>query len=403
MTLHHLNTSFSMNKYIQDSIRNNLRSIITPLTLPQKKAISEIVRGLFTGGKPILNCLAQDETKSIKKQAEKYAYHLSNVSLKKKVDDFAFRKAKNTIRKTTIIAYDLTDISKECSKKMERISRVFDGSKREVTNGYTLHGVGINNILTKLEIHDGNMKTLNQTRKEIVDKLSSELDKKGIWVFDRGNDNKAFFKYLRHFAKVEFIARLKCNRQVVIAKTGEIIQVKNLPAGKFEVFLMNNYNTHIDSKLTYTLIIHKHLKDQQPIRLLSSLNIDKYSERQFVDMYLERWGVENIFKRVKTKFNLESIRVLKYERFENLVSLIQFAVITSTLVFHKLQQSTNTLITGVLMFYKKFIKHKNLTFNIDSFISFMRYSLCPLIIKRLPPNSQLNIFSRKQVEKLGVI
>jgi hypothetical protein len=30
------------------------------------------------------------------------------------------------MRKNTIIAYDLTDINKDCAKKMEKISRVFD-------------------------------------------------------------------------------------------------------------------------------------------------------------------------------------------------------------------------------------------------------------------------------------
>lgn len=392
-----------MTKYIQDSIRNNLRSIIKELSVPQANAIKEITRGLFTAGKPILNHLAQDKTKSIKKQAEKYAHHLGNVPLKNKIDNYAFNKAKNTVRRTTIIAYDLTDISKECSSKIEKISRVFDGSKRKSTNGFQLHGVGINNILTKLEIHDSDKKTLNQTREEIVRNISNKLNNKGIWVFDRGNDSKNFFNFLRHKQKVDFICRLREKRILVDAKTGEIFNLKNKRPGKYEVFLMNNNNNQVDARETFSLIIHKHPKNKEPIRLISSLKIDKYSELQFLNIYLERWGVENIFKRVKTKFELESIRVLKFQRFENLVSLIQFAVIVSTLTFYKVQQSTNSLITAILMFYKVFIKHKNLTFNIDSFISFMKSSLQPLIIKKPPGNLQLKLFSKHQMEKLGVI
>jgi len=116
-----------------------------------------------------------------------------------------------------------------------------------------------------------------------------------------------------------------------------------------------------------------------------------------VTMYLERWGVENIFKRVKTKFELEKIRVLSYQKFVNLVSLIQLAVVVSTITFTKIQQATNTLITGVLLSYKKFIKLKSLTFNLDSFISFMKESLEPLIIRKIAPSQQLSLFK----EKLG--
>ena len=87
--------------------------MIRDLTVPQQKTVSEVVRGLFTAGKPILSHLAQNETKTAKKQSEKYSYHLGRIDLMKKINDFAFRKAKQMIRKTTIIAYDLTDINKE--------------------------------------------------------------------------------------------------------------------------------------------------------------------------------------------------------------------------------------------------------------------------------------------------
>jgi len=78
-----------MQKYIQDTIRNNLRPVIFDLTKPQQKAATEMMRGLFTAQAPILAQLVQ------------------------KVEWLAFRKAKQQLRKDTIIAYDLTDIAKE--------------------------------------------------------------------------------------------------------------------------------------------------------------------------------------------------------------------------------------------------------------------------------------------------
>jgi len=265
-----------MYKYIQDSIRNNSRSIIKHLTRPQQKAFNEIVRGLFTAGKPILRELAQDENKTRKKQAEKYSYHLGNMDIKEKIDELAFRKINHTVTNETIIAYDLTDISKRAAKKIEKMTTVFDGSRREITNGFLLHGIGINNILVKFEVHDNTKNTTNQTRKKVVEEVSKKLNKKGIWVFDRGNDDKQFFVDLRQNLEVDFICRVKENRQVVIQETGELIKIKNIKPGKYKVYLLNKRNTKTDQRYEYTLVISKHLADKESIRLLSNLNFDKY-------------------------------------------------------------------------------------------------------------------------------
>lgn len=389
-----------MYKYIQDSIKNNSRAVLKGLTKPQQKAVSEIVRGLFTGGQPILRHLAQDGTKSAKKQAEKYSHHLGNVQIQAKIEDLALKQARKQIRKKTVIAYDLTDIAKDSARKMEKLSKIFDGSKRKIAPGFLLHGVGINGILTKFQLHDGDRFTTNQIRQKIVREISQSIGKKGIWAIDRGNDDKQFFKYLRQELKVDFIARLKSNRQVVLRKTGVKIPVKNLPAGKYPVYLMKKNNDRVDLSSEYTVIIAHHLTDQEPIRLIHSLKYG-YSKNQIINLYLERWGVENIFKRVKDKFELERIRVLQWPKFVNLVGLIQLAVLLSTIMFLTIQQSTNALIIGVLLYYKKFLKLKTLGFNVDSFISFMKVSLKPLIHRHEKPPDQLNLFSRRQLEKLG--
>jgi hypothetical protein len=393
-----------MYKYIQDSIRNNSRLILKELTLPQKKAVMETIRGLFVAGTPVLRHLAQNENISVKKQGDKYSYHLGNINLKEKVEKSALNKVRQHIRKNTIIAYDLTDINKNTAKKMEKLSVVFDGSKRKKTMGYTLHGLGVNGILLKLEVHEGKEYTQNQIRRKIIEKYSQKLGRKGIFVFDRGNDDKAFFNFLRHEVNAQFIARLRSNRGVVVKETGVISKVEDLPVGKHQVYLMNKHNTYVDTRADFTLIISNHLgEDNQPIRLLAYLK-QTYSIEETVNMYLERWGIENIFKRSKQKFNLEKIRVLNYQKFVNLIALIQFAINVSTLTFIKIQKSTYSLISGVLIYYKKFIKIKALTFNLDSFISFIKSVLKPLVIRaQKPPPAQLFLLSRRQLEKLGPI
>lgn len=390
-----------MNKYIQDCVRNNSRSIIRELTVPQQKAVSEIIRGLFTAGTPILRALGQNKEVSKKKQADKYSWHLGNIQLKEKVEAMALNKVKQSIRQNTIIAYDLTDINKDAAKKMAKLKIVFDGSKRSKANGYTLHGLGLNGILLKLEVHDGDAFTQNQVRRQIVEAYATHFGGKGIWVFDRGNDHKHFFKFLRQEVKVQFISRLKANRGVVMKETGAIITVDKLPHGQYQVYLMNENNNKVDLSAQYTLVVFNHLgNSKQPLRLLASLK-NQYSSLEIVTMYLQRWGIENIFKRAKQKFNLEKIRVLSYKKFVNLICLIQFALNVSTVTFIKIQNSTYSLISGVLMSYKNFLRLKSLTFNLDSFISFMQQVLKPLTPKPKPPPLQLSLFSSYLLKKLG--
>ena len=168
------------------------------------------------------------------------------------------------------------------------------------------------------------------------------------------------------------------------------------------MYLLNGHNTKIDWDIgELTLVIHKHLKEKEPIRLLTNLIWANYGTKRIVTMYLERWGVENIFRRAKTKFDLEKIRVLSYQKFVNLVALIQLAIIVSSTAFLAIQRSTNTLILGVLSLYQSFLDWRNLTFNIDSFITFMQNSLKPLQRKERQPPLQLSLLSWRQEGRLA--
>lgn len=388
-----------MMKYIHDTIQNTSRSIFKGLTGPQKKAVAEMIRGLFVAGEPILRKLAQHPKKSPKRQGDKYSFHLGNIDLADAVDAMALKRAKPEVKKNTIIAYDLTDISKEAAEKMEKLTWVHDGSTGEVRHGYTLHGVGVNGLLLKLRVHEGDTHTINQTRKEIVKNLSLSFGGKGIWVFDRGNDGKQWFVDLRQEINTQFICRLREKRLIVMKETGAMMKLKELPEGIFKIYLMNKNNTAVDTRYTYTLVTRKHLANKPPIRLLCHLS-DEYTAKEIVEMYLQRWGVENLFRRAKQKFLLEKIRVLNYQKFVNLVALIQFATNVSAISFFNLQRLTNSLISGALLSYQLFIKKYTLSWNADSFITFLQRSLRPFVFHAEKPPHQPNLFSNRALAKL---
>lgn len=389
-----------MEKYITDAIHNGLRPITGKLTRPQQKTVEEIVRGLFTEGEPILTHLAQNPDVSVKKQAEKYSYHLGNIDLTEQVEALALRKTASTVRKNTIIAYDTTDINKDAAEKMEKLGGVWDGSEGTGAQGYELHGVGVNGLLLGLRLHDADAQTNPQTRFSVIEKISTTLGKRGIWVLDRGNDSASFYRDLRHTLEVRFIARVKENRHVFLVKTGEYISVKDLPEGRHAVHLRGEKQNTIDPDV-YLLIVREHLEEKEPIRLLTNLLWKEFSDKQIVTMYLKRWGIENIFRSAKVCFGLEKMRVLSFVKIRNLIALIQLVLILSAHLFRTIQKSTYTLVVAILHVYKLFLVQRSLTLNYDSFVRFLRQSLPRLIHREKPQSLQRRLFSVPTLLKLA--
>jgi len=381
-----------MEKYITDAIHNSLRSITGHLTRPQQKAIAEMVRGLFVAGEPILTHLAQNRDVSVKKQAEKYSHHLGNVELTDAVEEMALRKVASTMRKNTVIAYDCTDINKDEAEEMENMGGIWDGSEGRGGQGYELHGVGVNGILLALRVHDDNANTMPQTRLAVIERIVALLGTLGIWVLDRGNDSLSFYHDLRHSLNVRFIARARENRQVVLVKTGERVALRDLPEGRHAIHLLGHKQNTVDPDV-YLLVVKCLKKHSEPLRLLTNLGWDEFSDQQIVTMYLKRWGIENIFRSAKVCFGLEKVRVLSFQKLKNLVALVQLVLVLSAHLFRVLQKSTYMLVVALVQVYKLFLTQQSLSMTYDSFVRFLRQSLPPLVHREKPPPEQRSLFS----------
>jgi len=404
-------------KYTADFVRNNLISMskMANCTLPQKKALKQITCGLLENKAPMLNHLSKETEKATtKKQAEKLGKHLGKVDLTKSVNKIVLNKAIEQIKaiaekeEETVIAYDLTDIAKPCAQKMAGLTKVFDGSKRQKTNGYVLHGVGTKKMLIRLDLHDPDKHTLPETRKNIIEDITDKIKTPTIWAFDRGNDSGELFRYLNQKQKIKFIIRLRKNRQILNKETGEIKKVTELKPGKYRVCIKKSNSQKFDLKNEYLLVINEHLEQKLPIMLLCSINLENKTEEQIVHLYLERWGsTENHYKRIKNLYNLESIRLIKYNRLKNLLALILFVAMLSSWLYYKINQGILGITAYIKLLYTTYLKQRSLTFNQNSFGGF--------ITKILPKNLRFSVGARAPDtrlqtslfdffdEKLGVI
>jgi len=391
-----------MEKFTSDYLKNNTKTIFFGLSLPQKKCLRLLLRQILRQGSGLLRVLGDCGKGLPKTVGQKFSYHLGKISLLKPVEDFADRRLVRFLKPGTVIAYDLTDISKPSAKKIEKIGGTFDGSQRRRSRGFFVHGVGFGKFLWRLRLHDGKKDFLPQIRKQILEKLIQMTKKYNpIFAFDRGNDDGKLFAYLLR-KSVRFIVRLKSDRKVIIEETGEICSVESLVPGRYTVLIQDGETKQIKKpeKKKYhrfLLIIHQHKKHKYPIRLLCSLDLNSYSDLKLVKLYLKRWGVENSFKQIKRGLNLEEIRVLKFKKFQNLVSLIHLGSLLNEFLFQTIQtKHHNTLkkaLSQIKAHYQKFCKTFTRTINSHSFLCFLRTILPNFVVhKKFPkPQSQISL------------
>ncbi len=392
-----------MDKYTLDCLRNQLNAVISEFSKPQKNCINTLVRQILIKGTPILRHLVPEDERFVKPQARKFSRHLKNNELEEKVDELALKQAKKLVEEDTSIPYNLCDIAKEDAKVMEKISKIWDGSKRKKSTGYFLHGIGVGNVLLKFKPDLADKHTLNQTRKKLIFELAEKFDGNGIWLMDRGNDHKQFFRDLSE-KEIRFICRIKKNRLAVVKKTGEIIKIKDLKPGKHEIYLLDHHNNKVKTDIVFAVIIHEHLEKKEEICLLTNLPKEKYSAEEFVKKYLDRWGIENSFKRVKTKFMLEKIRVLSFKKFINLVALIRLCLFLAAIIYEKILDQNKCVLMKIyhlVKSFKVFRKRRSLTKNLDSFISFLGHHLKPFVTRKTPDPPNLSLFSKYDLEKLA--
>ena len=371
-----------MNKYILDSIKNNTKTIFSELTVPQKKSMTLMIKRLFQVGSGILRTLGDENHQRPKSIAEKFSHHLRNINLLKPVEDFSDRQVLKHLPKNGVIAYDLTDIAKPFAKKIENITMAFDGSQRRRSRGFFVHGVGVGQFLWRLRMHDNTKDFLPQIRKEMLTQLIKiTKSRTPIFALDRGNDDRKLFEFL-NINKARFIVRLKRDRDIVLIETGEKKRVDKIAPGRYKILIAKN-GTEQRKKpeyCSYQLVVFQHKKSKKsPIRLLISNNLDaenNFSDKKIIKLYLQRWGVENSFKQIKTSLSLEEIRVLNFQAFQNFVSLQHFCCLMNELLLCKVKENLkifqNISLTKIFYEYKKFLKRYTLTINSHSFFRFFQ-------------------------------
>jgi hypothetical protein len=176
-----------------------------------------------------------------------------------------------------------------------------------------------------------------------VDLVRTHTQGRGIWAVDRGGDRKKLLEPL-----------LDRHERFVIRSTGKrfVIDRKNVKRSVAELGAQCRlrYQARIikiedGQEKTYDLRygvepIRLPGRDEQlylvvaagfgeELMLLLTNALDRARDSQslwwIVQIYLTRWKIEETFRFIKQSYNLEDIRVMKYQRLKNLVVLVTAA------------------------------------------------------------------------------
>ncbi len=347
---------------MQDSkLRSRLKAQLTKfstelcggLSRPLERFVGQMLFGIQASQDVKLSNIARSLKEEIPliKTEDRLSRNLKAGELEAELTPQLVQLASQRVGANTVLCLDLSDIRKEYAQKMEYLAPVHDGSTGEVHTGYWLcdiTGAEVNGseiVPLYQKLYSAEAKEFTSENAEVlagVDLARAHLEGRGIWAVDRGGDRKKLLEPL-----------LDRQERFVIRSTGKrcMVDRKNIKRSVSELGAR--------CRLRYQARIIK-LQDGQektydlrygvePIRLVGDERLqlvvvagfgeepmllltnalegarDSQSLWWIAQIYLTRWKIEETFRFVKQSYNLEDIRVMKYQRLKNLVVLVTAA------------------------------------------------------------------------------
>lgn len=348
---------------MQDSkLRSRLKAQLTKFTselcegvsLPLEKFVGQMLFGIQASQDVKLSNIARSLKEEIPliKVEDRLSRNLKAVALEAELAPQLAKMASQRISANTVLCLDLSDIRKEYAKKMEYLAPVHDGSTGEVHAGYWLCDVtgadvnGTEIVPLYQKLYSAEAADFTSENAEIlagIDLVRTHTQGRGIWTVDRGGDRKKLLEPLldrherfvirstgkrfvvdrknlkRSVAELGAKCRLRHQARVVKIQDGQE-KTYDLRYGAEPVRLAGR-----DEQL-YLVVVAGF--GEEPILLLTNALAgarDSQSLWWIAQIYLTRWKIEETFRFIKQSYNLEDIRVMKYQRLKNLVVLVTAA------------------------------------------------------------------------------
>ncbi len=343
---------------ISKKFHDYFRSFFKQVKRPIKKNFLELARGLVLGNTVIVSEVVRinDKKINVRKGVERIGEMLDKIESKELNEYMLFTKHARNINENTIIAIDNSDTIKEYAKSLEGMSRVHDGSKGEIKNGFEIFGSSYiddegNSHMLQFELYSRETNTYESEYKEWEKNMNSLCNiihpDAGIFVMDCGYDGNKYYEYLLNEQK-DFVIRINDrrpkSRKVYCQEFKEKWDIEALPYSKekkIQVKIKNKKNNRLEdvtiklSKVKIKLkengeflnvIKIKRIKKGSKSRemyLITTLKASGVQQMLNVyEIYLKRWKIEELFRSMKQHFQIEKIQLRKLKRIQAMYRII---------------------------------------------------------------------------------
>ena len=321
------------------------------LSRPQRKFVQQMLYGIQATQDVKLSSIARSlqENIALIKTEDRLSRNLGSEALDVHLLQRLAEMGSRRVGAQTVLCLDLSDVRKEYAQKMEHLDRVYDGSRGEVHRGYWLcevtaaevRGSEIVPLFQKLySTKADDFQGENGELLGAVDWVGEFTGWRGIWTMDRGGDRRNVLEPLLERG-LRFVIRSTGKRTVVdrrgwlgtvrevatLCRRPFAAQIIRIEDGKEKLYQLQYGAERIQlpGRKEKLLLVVVAGFGREPLMLLTSLAAgvrDSESLWWIVQIYLTRWKIEETFRFLKQSYNLEDLRVLSYQRLQNLVALV---------------------------------------------------------------------------------
>jgi hypothetical protein len=332
------------------------------LCKPARRFVDEMIYGIQARQSVHLTEIGRSLGESIPliKTENRLSRNLARKELRPVLQDAVVKEGSSRIGKDSLLVLDLSEIVKPYAEKMENLARVRDGSKNELANGYwTCHVVGVENEgheITPLygELYSQNADDFISENHQIIksiDKVSAGCEQRGIWVIDRGGDRRELYHRLVSKDRgLRFIVRQTGKRHVLFGNNQ--LSEKSVAAGCPLPYATTVVRETKGGEKVYRieygfrrvrlpehpevdlwLVVVTGFGDE-PMLLLTDIPMRRNRKVlwRIVSAYITRWRIEETIRFSKQCYQVEDVRVMTYDRLQNMIVLVTCAMFFACVV-----------------------------------------------------------------------
>jgi len=315
-----------------------------------RRVVRDVLYGVQARGSVRLSEIgrALREPIPLKKVIERLGRQLERPGLREQVRTNQLREAARLIGQDTLLVLDPTDVTKPYAREMEHLATVRDGSKKELGPGYwcmsviAAHRGSAEVVPLYQELYSQEAPDFTSENEEILKAIravETATAGRGVWVMDRGADRRKILVPLLKKGR-RFVVRLQGDRHLRVGEESHATRdladstrlryresvVREGPEGERIYplrFGARAVRLPERPEVRLWLVVVEGF-GEHPLMLLTTLDPgrSKRSVWRLVEAYLTRWRVEETIRFIKQSYQLEDIRLLRYDRLRTMASLI---------------------------------------------------------------------------------